>query len=168
MTERPLLMMDSMVLATMREDKTVTRRTGSTWEDVRPGTRLWVREAHVLVREIDPRWTHLPRAIEPRPCDPDPRWSRRYAYYRAGFDQPPPRRWRPSIHMPRWASRLTLNVLRVDREQWPNAALRSGTVDEAEARREGFPDAAAFAAAWEKLHPAYVGPVYRVEFEVMF
>lgn len=163
--ERPILMVDSMVLATMREDKTVTRRTGSTWEDVRPGTRLWVREAHALVD--GPCWGHLPRTIEPRPCDPEPWWAPRYAYYRAGFDRTPPR-WRPSIHMPRWASRLTLEVVSVDLEQWPQAALSPGFVDDAEARREGFPDAAAFAAAWEKLHPAYVGPVYRVAFEAMF
>lgn len=62
-----------------------------------PGDRLWVREA----------WA--PRAIDPE-CTA--------AAYRATDDEcngP----WKPSIHMPRWASRITLEItgVRVERLQ---------------------------------------------------
>jgi hypothetical protein len=61
-----------------------------------PGDRLWVREA----------WS---------PTNP-------ISYgmlYRADFDTPSVGRWKPSIHMPRWASRITLEVteVRVERLQ---------------------------------------------------
>jgi len=69
-----------------------------------PGDRLWVREA----------WAQYPIEINPEPCD---------AWYKASDRHPPtterPNHWRPSIHMPRWASRLTLEVtdVRVQRVQ---------------------------------------------------
>lgn len=85
------------------------------------GDRLYVREAHSLHdafgqdRDDGMRWgpwPDLPSAI----C-PD---RKRIAYFREGFDRCGPPRWRPSIHMPRWASRLTLIVkdVRVQRLQF--------------------------------------------------
>lgn len=85
-----------------------------------PGDRLWVRETWALT--CGGGWA----------CDPS------YLTYRAGGDgrvirpdrfspignieqrpQPPPGKWKPSIHMPRWASRITLEVraVRVERLQ---------------------------------------------------
>jgi len=64
-----------------------------------PGDRLWVREAHAV--------------------------DGKKVFFRAGHEESEgagPRvdiRWRPSIHMPRWASRITLEVttVRVERLQ---------------------------------------------------
>jgi hypothetical protein len=84
-----------------------------------PGDRMWVREAHALV---DARcWSGLPCVREPD--------GHRWAYYREGFDRAAPR-WRPSIHMPRWASRITLEItgVRVERLQ---------EITEKDARAEG-------------------------------
>lgn len=65
-----------------------------------PGDRLWVREA----------WAFHPDFPE----------STRRAIYRAdaGVENDVPR-WRPSIHMPRWASRILLEItaVRVERLQ---------------------------------------------------
>jgi hypothetical protein len=91
-----------------------TRYHSSCWQDLRheqlmdlcpyghPGDRLWVRETWA------PVWTF----------DPSPETG---ALYRADpmydgteqFDWP----WKPSIHMPRWASRITLEItgVRVER-----------------------------------------------------
>lgn len=67
------------------------------------GDRLWVRET----------WSVDDRSALER-MNPDDVW------YRASEDNPEMfPRWRPSIHMPRWASRITLEVtgIRVERLQ---------------------------------------------------
>lgn len=83
-----------------------------------PGDLLWVRET----------WARVPAAafrcsreddgsMVPHRVSPDGRW---WALYRAGWTRVKPADcWRPSIHMPRWASRLTLRVteVRVERLQ---------------------------------------------------
>lgn len=95
-----------------------------------PGDRLYVRESHSLhrahgqdfKRPADDHgvrwgpWSGLPIAVSPD--------KTQVAYYRQGFDRSGPPKWRPSIHMPRWASRLTLTVtdVRVQRLQDCSAA----------------------------------------------
>jgi hypothetical protein len=135
--ERPILFSGEMVRAILDGRKTVTRRVvkfnaagrlklpGShkNWHrddpDAvkacpygQPGDRLWVREtwaAAAIYDEMAPK--EMPEDAVPwfregfiPPIDERPNFSR-------------PGRWRPSIHMPRWASRLTLEVtgVRVER-----------------------------------------------------
>lgn len=123
--ERPILFSAPMVRAILDGRKTQTRRVikgkgtwsvedaddfsnrkwpgyedeYGTWTDMpcpygQPGDRLWVRET----------WA----------CNPYDQTT----WYRANDDLPPRREygpigWKPSIHMPRWASRITLEVVRV-------------------------------------------------------
>ena len=115
------------------------------------GMRLWVREAHAFV-PVSAYRNSLFVEQRPDPCDPD-----RAAIYREGFDRSTGGiRWRSPIHMPRWASRLTLLVtdVRVQR-------LQEITAEDATA--EGIPwepDALApyewsvsrFADLWNSLH----------------
>jgi hypothetical protein len=99
-----------------------------------PGDRLWARETFGLTLEHndDGEPTNARRVLD---GDGVPRWI----VYRT--DQPDvvwtdgdgytgPSCWKPSIHMPRWASRLTLEVMSV-------RADRLHDLSEEDARAEG-------------------------------
>ena len=147
MKERPILFSGPMVRAILDGRKTMTRRVvrlrageiaheggdgrlhavaNTTWGDCIerviqcpygvPGDMLWVRET--WASDVD----GCPAGLGYRADHLDPR----------GDGPANPMRWRPSIHMPRWASRLTLEItaVRVERLQ---------DISEADARAEGCP-----------------------------
>lgn len=103
-----------------------TGHSGRWWDDVGglaedaitcpfgvPGDRLWVRETWRGVVEINPPGKSLELGVARYVPDQD--YCRRVEYQATqGRDSEP---WRPSIHMPRWASRITLEVtgVRVER-----------------------------------------------------
>jgi hypothetical protein len=99
------------------------------------GDRLWVRESGQLLREA---YDHDPRSSEDLWRDAGFQHSADGAIISARAYDPPVSEWigdctrvsRPSIHMPRWASRLTLIVtdVRVQRLQ---------DISEEDARAEG-------------------------------
>src|SRR5688572_22676571 len=120
--ERPILFSCEMVKAILEGRKTQTRRiitrmclTGNGPQDFvdgscpygKPGDRLWVRETWAGRTDVDGKT--------------DPEKARHYAMYRAdGGDPKDPLewhdyggRWISPIHMPRWASRITLEVVDV-------------------------------------------------------
>jgi hypothetical protein len=96
-----------------------------------PGDRLWVRETHAIFpthgqhRADGERWG--PWGGLPSTVSDD---GKQIAYYREGFDRCDPGRWRPSVHMPKWACRLVLEIteVRVERVQ---------AISEADALAEG-------------------------------
>lgn len=127
--ERPILFSGPMILALLSGVKTQTRRivkpqtitpsllTNGAWIDAaigKPvrckygsvGDALWVRESF---RQAYPKTSYsaglVYRADAPKACGMD-EYSDRH-------------RWKPSIHMPRWASRITLEIIsvRVERLQ---------------------------------------------------
>ncbi|MGH8158416.1 MAG: hypothetical protein ACREPQ_09860 [Rhodanobacter sp.] len=137
MKERPILFSAPMVRAILEGHKTVTRRVvkpqptpdrppmiatglhgwdGSQFTTVRspygqPGDRLWVRETHAIV----PRTAYACSVGVQQVLRPD--HGSDAAVFREGWERCKPCTWRPSIHMPRWASRITLEVtgVRVER-----------------------------------------------------
>lgn len=137
MADRTIIFSAPMVGALLAGRKTQTRRIAwrnegdpdpqavphpSPWQLTKPGDQLWVREAW----SPDHHFTGLlPRLI---PSEHSAIW-----YWADG--NPEDGDWtkpKPSIHMPRWASRLTLTVtdVRVQRLQ---------EISEADARAEGHP-----------------------------
>ena len=145
MTDRPIIFSAPMIRALIDGRKTQTRRVLKDTETREPyvadgvvlwdhpdgpvyrwervpavGDRLWVREAYAF------GWPVNPGERLPRDEGPD-----HAVTYRADGQAPfGGGKWHPSIHMPRWASRLTLVVtdVRVQRLQ---------DISEADARAEG-------------------------------
>jgi hypothetical protein len=78
----------------------------------KPGDRLWVRETWACT----PVWDWQAEGLDQptnQVCGP------KHTIYKADDDAVRVRRWKPPIHMPRWASRITLEVVsvRVERLQ---------------------------------------------------
>jgi len=136
MKDKPILMSAPMVRATLDGSKTQTRRIakpshGKRWLansdnliadcavagiDLicpfgKPGDLLWVRETSLpdFPKEFsyyDNTWQEVPAKYrKPKHCIYKATWD--------GFELI----WKPSIHMPRWASRLTLEItdVRIER-----------------------------------------------------
>lgn len=92
------------------------------------GDRLWVRES----------WLRIGASAD--------------VWYKADdvfLEGPTP--WRPSIHMPRWASRITLEITGIQVEE-----IRA--ISDEDARREGV-------TAW---HDTSNGTVYKPEFQILW
>lgn len=155
--ERPILFSAPMVRAILDGRKTQTRRPQRTrrdgathWTTVpcpygQPGDRLWMREAFAIV----PRTAYLHSDDDGKPLphrlSPD---GTSWAVYKTGWIRCRPGMWRPSIHMPRWASRITLEVVHV-------RATLLQHIAERDAEAEGFwgkSPVKEFAAAWDKLN----------------
>ncbi|ABR84785.2 MULTISPECIES: hypothetical protein [Pseudomonas aeruginosa group] len=138
--ERPILFNDQMVRAILEGRKTVTRRVVKPQPDFlgsmvdpytpfktldaglharitcphgQPGDRLWVREAWAADAQVD--------AIAPRDLSQgEPIWyPADFSVRQTGCSMISKGRGRPSIHMPRWASRILLEIIavRVERLQ---------------------------------------------------
>jgi hypothetical protein len=89
-----------------------------------PGDHLWVRETWGVAHEHADTITHSAALEDARRQMP---WA---AIVYADETHTKPKKWRPSIHMPRWASRILLDVtaVRVERLQ---------AISEEDARAEG-------------------------------
>lgn len=150
MPDRPIIFSTPMVLALLAGRKTMTRRilkpppdrasglpitlqhvNGDPWPRVALGrviTRQQVRFAvgqQLWVRES---WAQHPDFVAGVPCAALFRAEPMYRGMQSGdFGW----KWRPSIHMPRWASRLTLEITEV-------RVQRTQDISEADAEAEGM------------------------------
>ena len=140
MSNRPILFSSEMVKAILKDQKTMTRRVNSIGEyyisDKKcpygvVGDRLWVRETWYYEE-------HMHDSTEGTPDLPGDLYSHRLVFKADCPDYPVnvgvgQHGWRPSIFMPRWASRITLEItgIRVERLQ---------DITEEDAEKEGMPD----------------------------
>ena len=143
-------------------DRDPSDKFAASWRDFAasyaPGDRLWVREAHAMVPATAYRMSDgVVQTVNPEDSDCA-------CLYRTGFDRSTSGlRWRPSIHMPRWSSRLTLIVtdVRIQRVQDISEAdaqaeglveVYEGWATDREGRHWG-PDArASYRVLWNDLH----------------
>ena len=129
------------------------------------GDHLWVRETFTLVEPLPDRTPTYPRA---KFCTIDGNDTE--VWYRADGDlgiliycDPDGPRWKPSIHMPRAASRITLAITDIRVE-------RLHEITEDDARREGVDSRQAFFELWDQMHSksafaSVFNPfVWRIEF----
>lgn len=103
---------------------------------IRAGDELWVRETFALVGTVDPGWLLYRASGYEDECR------------RHGFENPPPEtevKWKPSIFMPRWASRITLKVTAVKVE-------KLGAISVADARAEGVSSVEEFVELWKTIN----------------
>ena len=164
MKERPIMFNAAMVRAVLDGRKSQTRRVvkAPKWSTPgyagvdfpcpygAPGDRLWVRECfHAYsLKEVGSPLGQLTTNVVYR-ADPtsDEYWAVK---------------WRPSIYMPRWASRITLEVtgVRVERVQ---------DIGELDAEREGTPNfnqspsgvsVSDFIHLWDSINGKRNGGVY--------
>jgi hypothetical protein len=170
MKERPILFSGPMVPPVLDDTKTNTRRVVRALPDLGepeqwchmldkvnnivgdyrrycpygiPGDRLWVREAwNVGVRVMDGRHATQGMRILDRIPKHKPEECRvlfKADYTGDGWGQA---KWRPSIHMPRWASRILLEVVAVRVE-------RLQEIDNQGALAEGAPDVRTVENNWD-------------------
>lgn len=179
MKDRPILFSGPMVRALLAGTKTQTRRvvkpqpdrvcpvlhlprvldkTGTMFDVQKspygqPGDRLWVRETWAVPHRYD---GHGPSNIPVH----DVRVHYAASEERGGL------LWRPSIHMPRWASRITLeiNAVRVERLQdiseadakaeglYQDTAGRWTTYSASEQAREHLSPVEAYRDLWEQIN----------------
>lgn len=139
----------------------------------KPGDKLWVRETWVPFEQDGPKALYRADADEDGTV---PYLCTGAGGFGGGVCNATIDRWRPSVHMPRWASRITLEItgIRVERLQ---------QISEADAMAEGCPLANPdpfipghggssasgwFSQLWEDIHGAgswHVNPwVWVVEF----
>ena len=162
--ERPIIFSKPMVKAILAGQKTQTRRVLKFGETHNcpygnPGSQLWVREAFSV-------WfggTHWYEYADKR--------RRRLGadvtniFYRATHYFPDDdQKWVPSIFMPRWASRITLELTNVRIEQLHKISLN-------DVKAEGFDSLEAMQRLWQtingKKHPWESNPhLWVLEFKL--
>lgn len=172
MTERPILFNSDMVRAILEGRKTQTRRCIKWPKEYQVdnsamariassndplalrrcpygqhGDRLWVRETFAIVPKTAYAMSEGVQQII-RPND-----NHDAAIFRAGWERSTGGlRWRPSIHMPRWASRIQLEIVSVRLE-------RLNDISESDAKAEGCEPAECcdayyhgFSKLWESIN----------------
>jgi len=95
-----------------------------------PGDRLWVRETWAPHADDGQCFVNYETRRKGNGEISEPGHVRPEIFYRADGGDPFINNWRPSIHMPRWASRITLEVTEV-------RVQRLQELSEEDAQREG-------------------------------
>ncbi len=143
MNEKPILFKDEMVRAILSGQKTQTRRKCC---DLKPcnfgeiGDKLWVKETFA------PIYAQQASYNGGNPIEYDYR-----ATYKLGYrlgDKLFKKIWKPSIFMPRIASRILLEITSVKKE-------RLGEISIEDVHKEGFTSKAEFKRVWTQINGCF-------------
>jgi hypothetical protein len=146
--DRPMIFSGDMVRAIIDGRKTQTRRivksqhkpvmpfnpivTGTGTREDRTPWLIWVRETWSVPEMFDSL----------KPSEIDPRCVHSIRYHADGIKAG---KTRPSIFMPRWASRITLEVTDIQSDNLQNISFE-------DSEKEGFKNTWEFCLKWQKLH----------------
>lgn len=151
--ERPIIFGATMVRAILDDRKSQTRRIAWCGEYPEEGSveidcpygvagdRLWVRETFALHDHRDPPIVYY-------------RVDDQNKYESDGA-------WKPSIHMPRWASRITLEITKVRVE-------RLQDISEEDAKAEGIEPERFYSGKIARRASVYRGEYYRTPFRYLW
>lgn len=141
MNARPIIFSGPMIRALLDGSKTQTRRilTGNSPHGI-PGDLLWVRETWAAPHAHD----HVP----PRLIPPTERIHYAATEDRGGLI------WRQSIHMPRWASRITLEIASIRSERLHDITAASAWAEGVKPTA-GETGREAFEQLWRSIHGAW-------------
>lgn len=156
--EHPILFSTNMVNAILNGNKTMTRRVVkpqpmysddfianvvplwlkpneyvNEYCKYKVGDRLWVREAFAFDKSCD---RYSPKYVTN---------NMSFVWYKNTLDIKQIGKWRPSIFMPRWASRITLEITSIKVE-------RVNQILNTDVTKEGFDDIVTFKILWDKLN----------------
>jgi len=160
MKEHGILMSASSILAYRDGRKTQTRRLAKRWLKVKKGDRFWFRETFAFIwpewcedgevysDEDEPRGRAIRRDecnIEYR-ADTDDQYPGNWPDRDTEYYNPDCPKWKPSIHMPRFAARYTPMVTADARLE------RLWDMTGYDAIAEGVNSFAAYAGLWRSLH----------------
>ncbi len=112
------------------------------------GDHLWVRETHTFGDTDGETWadvyyrdeTHQRRTCSMQAAETVAQWVEDREADGDGGDN-----WRPSIHMPRWASRITLEITGI-------RIQRLSEISHADGKAEGFDSLDGFALLWDRIN----------------
>lgn len=182
MKERPILFSGPMVRAILEGRKTQTRRVikpqpsyqgydgppklnsfgefsypaqrGFKCPYGQPGDRLWVRETWNAWRQCNLEYNEWDTCGF-APSEIKERYGAVKLEYAATSESVGP--WRPSIHMPRWASRITLEIMSVRVERLQDVSEEDARAEGCEWSQWSFPNStrpgkSAYRALWESIH----------------
>lgn len=163
MKSHPILFSAPMVLALLSGRKTVTRRLSPRWDKCQVGDRLWVREVWAASYSRG-CWGTLFRADHE--FVQGKRKHEKPPYFEATL--PPDQiKWRPSLFLPLWASRIELDLTEPVRVEPVQAITEADALAEGV---EGYHDPTdvppcaddtareVYAALWDRINPSAPWP----------
>lgn len=158
--EHPIIFSGAMVRAILAGKKTQTRRIKyNQYKDWRSGHRLWVKETFSIETNQHLAAPSYAPPFKDRPVNwiDDEVWEQ--CYYRAtdltpqlgyGDSVELECKWRHSIHMPRWASRINLEITKIKVQQLLDISEEDAIKEGIEA--EYLSPINQFRALWESRH----------------
>ncbi len=161
MAEHPILFTSDMVKAILAGHKTQTRRIGTRYDSWQVGDLIWVRETWKPTHSFLYGGTYV-----------------RYRADGARLDVPHDMggtstdKWRPSIFMPRWASRLTLEITGLREERLQKITAEDEVREGADTILDNYPHQM-FEHLWDSINGKKPGRAWAdnptvkvIEFEV--